>query len=573
MLILILFAFLAGVVTILSPCILPILPIVLTGSVTEGKRRPFGVVAGFIVSFTFFTLALATIVKATGLSADALRTFAIVVIGGLGVSLLFPQTQLWLEQIFTRFASAGPRLKDSDGFWGGLLVGLSLGLVWAPCVGPILAAVITLAVSSQINLGTVFITLAYSVGTAIPMLLIMWGGRALLARVPWLFAKAALIQRAFGIVMIGVAVAMVLNFDRSFQTWVLTTFPEYGTGLTKIEDVAVVNQQLEKLRGGTTPKSSVTLSNPRASQTAPEFTKTGAWLNSPPLTMAELKGKVVLIDFWTYSCINCIRTLPYLRAWHATYADQGLVIVGVHTPEFEFEKNLTNVTKAVKDFGLLYPIVQDNEFGTWNAYNNRYWPAKYLIDAEGRIRYHHYGEGEYEATETAIRELLNEAGMPVATQSGMAETPAPVSRRQTPETYLGYERAQSFMNSREFKRDQVVEYQAQPPQSDAWTLDGAWMLTSEYAQAQASDTSTRLQLNFNAKDVYLVMGNDQPAQVKVTVNNQRQWLGKDVSADGTVTVGAPQLYHLVAAPQVVRDGVLELTVPAGTKLFAFTFGS
>lgn len=578
MLILIVFAFLAGIVTILSPCILPLAPIVLSSSVSDGKQRPLGVITGFILSFTFFTLSLASLVKVTGIPADSLRGLAIAVIVLLGISMLWPQTQLWLEQLFSRLANGIPQVANQgkSGFWGGLVVGLSLGLIWAPCVGPILAAVITLAITSQVTLSAWLITLAYAVGTAIPLLAVMYGGRTLVQRVPVLLTRATQIQQGFGVVMIVVALGMFFNLDRQFQTWVLATFPNYGAGLTSFEENEFVTQRLERLSGAQQPTVPKGLAAPARAPQAPEITGGGSWLNTDqPLTLAELRGRVVLIDFWTYSCINCIRTLPYLRQWDQTYRDQGLTIIGVHSPEFAFEKVLANVQKAVSDFQLQYPIVQDNDFAIWQAYQNRYWPAKYLIDAQGRVRYSHFGEGEYDKTEQVIQALLAEAGQPLVATASTELVQPPIRADQTPETYLGYERAQNMANQNQLRKDDRQQYRLQPSLlRNQWQLGGWWQVDGEHAVSMTGpgEESSSLYLSFKAKDVYLVMGAEQPATVQVRINDQAQWPGADVSATGELQVDAYRLYHVVAAPEYTT-GILKLTVPAGVQLFAFTFGS
>src|SRR3989344_1506501 len=345
MILLILFAFIAGIVTILSPCILPILPIVLSSSVEGGKQKPLGVVIGFIGSFTFFTLFLSAIVKATGIPVDSLRLFSVVIIFLFGVSFLLPKVQLWLEQAFSRLARVVPQQRQNDNrpdFIKGLLIGLSLGLLWTPCVGPILASVISLALSGSVNSAAVFITLAYATGTAIPMFAVLHGGRALLQRHQVLVRNTANIQKVFGVIMVLTAIAIYTNLDRRFQIFVLDAFPNYGIGLTQFEDNSVVKRELEKLQNkpiNDTQRGKPMFDLTTNYGTAPNFIAGGQWFNSAPLTISALRGKVVLVDFWTYTCINCIRTLPYLKKWHTSYKDKGLVIVGVHTPEFEFEKN------------------------------------------------------------------------------------------------------------------------------------------------------------------------------------------------------------------------------------------
>src|SRR3990167_7742555 len=423
MMLLIAFAFLAGVITILSPCILPILPIVLSSTIGGkeiGKSRPIGVVIGFVLSFTFFTLFLSTIVRFSGISADALRLVSVLVIAGFGASLLIPQFQVLLERLFSKLAGFIPSNQNRTGFGGGLLIGFSVGLLWTPCVGPILASVISLAITGTVTFDAFLITLAYSLGTAIPMFLIMLGGQNALRRVPWLLSNTARIQKLFGVLMILVAIGIYFNVDRRFQTYILNAFPKYGIGLTKFEDNELIRNQLDKKAGTEVKKEDMgkplfDLIEPKGVK-APEIIPGGVWFNSEPLTLEKLRGKVVIIDFWTYSCINCQRTLPYLRDWNKKYKDKGLVIIGVHAPEFEFEKSEKNVADAIKDFKLTYPIVQDNEFETWRAYNNRYWPAKYFIDKEGYIRYSHFGEGAYDESEKVIQELLKETGAEVSNE-------------------------------------------------------------------------------------------------------------------------------------------------------------
>lgn len=569
MLLLIFFAFIAGIVTILSPCILPLLPIVLSSSLTEGKRRPYGIVLGFVLSFTFFTLALATVVRLTGLPADLLRNIAIFAIAIFGVFLLVPQSQVWLEKLVSRFSNLVPSTQNRTGFGGGLIIGLSLGLLWAPCVGPILAAVITLALTSSVTLSAVLITLAYALGTAIPMFLIIQGGRQLLQKIPWLLRNSAKIQQAFGAVMILIAIAMWLNLDRRFQTYILQAFPEYGAGLTSFENNLSVQQNLDRLTGRET---SFTAPGLRADGLqAPDFNEGGPWINSQPLSLAgDLKGKVVLVDFWTYSCINCIRTFPYLKGWYDTYKDQDFVIVGVHSPEFEFEKNYDNVLQATQDFGLTYPVVLDNQFAIWDAYQNRFWPAHYLIDKDGKIRYTHFGEGAYEETEAAIRALLQEAGQSPSASAEPSSEFSP-NTRITPETYLGFNRLDRFAGS---PLPQLGTQTYSLPlvlRADEVAYQGEWTLDPESASPAPG---AALEIEFTARDVYLVMTAASEAQVRVLLDGEvipPSVAGEDVK-DGLVTLDKDRLYSLVKLQSPSRHTLrLEFLNP-GIKVFAFTFG-
>ena len=573
MILLIAFAFIAGVVTVLSPCILPILPIVLTSSIGGediGKSRPLGVVTGFVFSFTFFTLFLSTIVRLSGIPADTLRLLSVVIIAGFGLSLLIPKVQLLTERLFAKLSGLIPNSQGKTGFSGGLFIGFSIGLLWTPCVGPILASVISLAITGTVTLDALFITLAYSMGTAIPMFMIMIGGQNLLRRVPWLLSNLGKIQKIFGILMILTAIGIYFNFDRKFQTYILDTFPQYGAGLTKLEDNQLVRDQLDNM-GGSVDENS--LGKPTSDMLpkgplAPELIPGGEWFNSEPLQLSELRRKVVIIDFWTYSCINCQRTFPYLRTWHEKYADDGLVIIGVHSPEFEFEKDVDNVAEAIEDFDLQYPIVQDNNFATWRAYNNRYWPAKYIIDKDGYVRYTHFGEGAYDETEEVIQELLRETGAEDVNQS--INNPTYRNSSGTPETYLGFGRMRGLASPDGVVRGSVSEY-SQPStlRSNEFAFEGDWIVEEEYSNPQEGSA---LYLNFEAKEVFLVMNSKEgESKVRVYVDDEVQYGGVDV-VDGVVTVDSDTLYKLIDLPEPGRH-ILKLEfLDDNTEVYAFTFG-
>jgi len=522
MILLLLFAFIAGVVTILSPCILPLLPIILASSTDSGKSRPLGIVSGFVISFTLFTLFLSQIVKLFGLSADSLRLISVVILIFFGLSLAIPALQTKLSTVFSRFTNIGGRPSGS-GIWRGLLIGFSLGILWTPCVGPILAGVIVLAATNTVTTATLAIILSYSLGTAIPMLLIIKGGRKLLDKVPFLTRNTEKIQQLFGGLMILTAIGIGFNLDRNFQTLILNKFPNYGTGLTQFEGLVA-----------TPPK---TADNSQETKIpAPEIIAGGQWFGSVPLSIKSLRGKVVLLDFWTYSCINCQRTLPYLKSWWDKYHEMGLVIIGVHSPEFEFEKNPQNVQKAINDFGLKYPVVQDNNFATWKAYENQYWPAKYFIDKDGFIRYVHFGEGAYDESEKRIQDLLKETG---ATVSGMViNNPTYQVFGQTPETYLGLARLGAGVS-----------------------FLGKWHPSDEYTNPEAG---AFLEMDFNAKDVYLVMRNKgQTAKLKVFL---------DGTAYAEVAVTEDKLYQLIKLDTPGKHKLKLEFEDNQAELYAFTFG-
>lgn len=573
MILLLFFSFLGGVVTILSPCILPILPIVLSGSITGGKKRPLGVVTGFILSFTFFTLFLTTIIKLTGVSADALRTISVVIIGIFSISLLVPKFQIAMEKWFSRLASIAPQQKPNTNrsdFISGFFIGLSLGLVWTPCVGPILASIITLAATSSIDGGAILITLAYSLGTAIPLFAITYGGKQLLTNHPWLLSHTQSIQKGFGVLMLVAAMGIFFSWDRQFQSYILKTFPNYGAGLTKLEDNSIVRNELDKFKNA--PKISMEDLLESNYGDAPEFIPGGEWISSAPLTMNQLRGKVVLIDFWTYTCINCIRTLPYIKSWWKNYQDKGLVIVGVHTPEFAFEKEVRNVKSAIKDFGIIYPVMQDNDYETWEAYNNRYWPAHYLIDKNGKIRYTHFGEGKYNETERMIQKLLKETG---ATISAEPNNPTYEIAARSPETYLGYQRIKHLASPEPLAIDKLQTYTAPASLSkNTFALTGNWMIGAERSMPTSGAT---LSYKFDAGEVFLVMRPKTlgaTGYMKIYLDNvlvSIQDAGEDVKS-GAVKITGDRLYKLIKlktpGSHILRLEFLDNNI----ELYAFTFG-
>lgn len=576
------FAFLAGIVTMLSPCILPLLPIILSGSTVGGKKYPFGVVTGFVTSFTLFTLFLSTIVRLTGLPSEFLRYLSIVIILIFGLVLVIPQLYTYYEILVSKLISGGGSTqgeKPKVGFGGGFLVGISLGLVWTPCVGPILASVIALALSGVVTGTAFFVTLAYSLGTALPMLLIMYGGRGIIGKVPWLTRNLGRIQRLFGVLLILVALAIGFNLDRQFQVYFLRVFPNYGTGLVQVEENESVRSAIDQSFDPANVNQA-DIGQPMSlpvgdmfKNPAPELIPGGQWLNSEPLTLQQLKGKVVLVDFWTYSCINCIRTFPYIQSWHEKYKDSGLVIIGVHTPEFEFEKKAENVAKAIADFGLTYAVMQDNDFSTWRAYKNRYWPAKYFIDAKGNIRDMHFGEGDYEQSEQIIRDLLTEAGYTLP-----GEEPAQPDYQiysNTPETYLGYGRLRNFVSPEDVVMDLAFTYSipTELPQNSV-AYGGVWKIQKELARPSQD---AQLVQNFDAREVFLVMSpmsSGSDARVEVFLDGEKvpeAAAGEDVT-DGVVTVNADRLYKLIKLTAPGRHVLKLQFLDDNAQLYAFTFG-
>ncbi|MGH3127020.1 MAG: cytochrome c biogenesis protein DipZ, partial [Gaiellaceae bacterium] len=397
MLVLLGIAFVAGVITALSPCVLPVLPLLLAGSAaSESRWRPYAVMAGLVVSFTTFTLAGAALLSALGLPQDLLRTLAIAMLLLLAASLLSQRVARALERPFL-VLTRRPIARESSGF----VMGLSAGLVMVPCAGPVLAAVAALAATGEVTWRVVLVTIAYAIGHAVPLLAIAIGGQRLTCGVRVLRTHANVLRQGAGVIVALTAIAIVLNAPEKLATAV----PGYTQAFQdRVESSSTGERELARLGGADTAEAVEA-----ERRGAPEIQGIERWINTPgeaPLTLGALRGRVVLVDFWTYSCINCLRTLPHLKAWDDAYRDAGLTILGVHSPEFAFERVPDNVSDAVDRLGIRYPVALDNEFATWRAYANQYWPAKYLIDRQGHVRFAHFGEGEYGRTEALIRQLL-----------------------------------------------------------------------------------------------------------------------------------------------------------------------
>jgi len=570
MLILLTFAFLAGILTVLSPCVLPVLPALLSAGIAAKRNRSIGIILGLILSFTFFTLALNAIVQSTGLSANALRYTAIAIIGLFGLILIFPKLSDIFASITSPIANWGSKIQGTSsknqGFWGGFILGIALGLVWTPCAGPILASVIALAATTTVTWQLVAITLMYAIGSALPMFLLMLGSSSALNSSRFLSRHTEGIRRVFGVIMVATAIALYFHAEVALQQLTLKYMPNGS-----IENNATVTKELQKLRedtsnAPTTPSTSASAS----SQTSqiPPFPGISEWINSEPLSSELLKGKVVLVDFWTYSCINCIRTFPYLKKWYADYKDKGLVIVGVHTPEFEFEKDAKNVQDATKRFDITYPVALDNNYKTWTAFHNLFWPAHYLYDQQGVLQEVHYGEGDYVKTENAIRKLL---GLQALSEE---KEPAPSKRAITPETYLGYDRAQNYITGMAVIPDQVFNYASSGVVgADKVGLRGDWKIGDQSITSESP--TSELTLNFEATRVYLVMSSDKPALVKVLLDGKlisKDNYTDDMDAEGNIKVHEPRKYDIVNMHMKYGRHTVTLVVPAGVQAFAFTFG-
>ncbi len=590
---LLLFALLAGAGTAITPCVLPVLPALLSAGAVGGRRRPLGIVVGLALSFTVAIVALAQLVKGIGLASDAARTVAIVVLLAFGVVMLFPEVAARVQAPLSRLARFGPRTRGT-GFRSGLGVGAALGFVCAPCAGPILAAVTSVSASSGATAQVVAVAIAYAVGLSAVMLLYALGGRALLDRVRR-SVRGHIVERTLGVVLVLTGVAMAANLDVRFEELLAkSNLPAFLVDPTRaLETSHAVQSRLASLRpssrfaerqleAGRTPtpfRAGISIPGVRTPRladlgTAPEFTGTARWFNTPggrPLTLRRLHGHVVLVDFWTYTCINCLRTLPFLKGLYATYHRYGLEIVGVETPEFTFERNASNVRQAIQSDGIRYPVVQDNNYGTWNAYQNQYWPAEYLIDAHGQVRHTQFGEGDYLQSEAAVRELLYEAGVHNLPRPMAAHAIFPSAGLATPETYLGYVRSAGFAQALE---PGVQFYRGvSNPAPNQFALSGRWRITGQSATPVGA--GARIEARFQAAHVYLVMtsAGDTARRVRVLLDGHpisARESGVDVRG-GFVTVHGQRLYSLVALPRA-EDHALTLEVPPGVSAYDFTFG-
>jgi cytochrome c biogenesis protein CcdA/thiol-disulfide isomerase/thioredoxin len=555
MLILVPIAFAAGVITAFTPCILPVLPIVLVGGAGAGtKRRPYAIAAGLVTTFTAFLLAGAWLWGLLGISAKHQIQIGAALLLVLAVTLIVPKVGELVERPFAFLT----RRRAGD-LGGGFFLGASLGLVFVPCGGPVLATLTANVATNRVGGWIVAIALAYAIGAALPLLAIARGSRGLTTR----FRRhAQAVRVAGGVLMAAAALVIYQGWAQNLQTKV----PGYAQRLQNaIEGTSAAKNRLDRLSGRAGPAfvaggqqlatrlGKVPLKDYGA---APDVHDISAWINSRPLSLPALRGKVVLVDFWTYSCINCLRTLPYLKAWDARYGSKGLVILGVHTPEFAFEHDLGNVRAAVKRLGVRYPVALDNSYGTWKAYSNNYWPADYLVDQAGRVRDVHFGEGNYAQTERDIRLLLLAGRAVRLPQAGRDTDRTPLELR-TPESYLGYLRIGNYTGS-PLRTDRLATYRLPVSLTqDSYAYGGTWKVEGE--RIVAGDKA-RVRLHFQARTVHLVLTGRGFVAVKVN--------GKALPA---IRVDGARLYTLVTQKSA-SDGVLDLGLTPGLAAYAFTFG-
>lgn len=574
-------AYLGGILTILSPCILPVLPFVFARANRSFLRSSLPLLVGMALTFALVA-TLAAVGGGWAVRANqAGRWAAILLLGLFGFTLLFPS----LSDRMTRpLVALGARLSQSaDEAAGGrerigpsFLIGIATGLLWAPCAGPILGLILTGAALQGASAATSLLLLAYALGAATSLALALLVGGRVFTAMKRSIGAGEWVRKLLGVlVLIGVA-AIALGLDTTYLARLSTarTF-SFEQGLAHRLGMKVPEGSSAAVEGANGKL------NLPVEGVMPELGGAVEWINSPPLTREQLRGKVVVVDFWTYSCINCLRSIPSVRAWDERYRKDGLVVIGVHAPEFAFEREPVNVRKAVADLGIRYPVALDNDYAIWRAFKNNYWPAHYFIDAQGRLRYHHYGEGDYEGSERVIRQLLAEAGHPpadtpmggVTGQGALAA--AAMANLRSPETYVGYARAERFASPGGLVHDKAHDYSSAPLSLNQWSLAGGWTVGPQLAVTKAA--GGRIAYRFHARDLHLVLGSasGKPLRFRVTLDGKAPAAaaGADVNAAGEGQISGQRLYQLIRQPGAIGDRTFEIQfLDPGAQAFAFTFG-
>jgi cytochrome c biogenesis protein CcdA/thiol-disulfide isomerase/thioredoxin len=574
----VLLAYLGGVLTIVSPCILPVLPFVFARAGGSFVRSTLPLLIGMAATFAIVA-TLAAVGGGWAVQANAIgRWAALVLLALFGIALVFPSIS---DRMTRPLVALGSRLSErqpgqSESIWSSAVLGIATGLLWAPCAGPILGIIFTAAALKGASAGTTLLLLAYALGAATSLALALLVGGKVFARMKKSLGASERIRQLLGVlVLVGVA-AIALGLDTRFLSKVSSAqTASLESGLAR---TLGASQAMDESSTRTGKMGQLILPDEGE---LPPLDGLGPWFNTKPLTREALKGKVVVIDFWTYSCINCLRSIPYVKAWDEKYRKDGLVIIGVHAPEFAFEREPANVAKAIKDLGITYPVALDNDYVLWRALKNNYWPAHYFVDAQGRVRYHHFGEGDYVMSERVIRQLLAEAGrapkdmaMAQANASG-AEVAAALGDIQSGETYIGYDRAANFVSPGGLQRDQLKTYSAGPLSLNDWALAGPWLEKRQSALSFAP--GAKIAFRFHARDLHLVLGpaSGKPVRFRVTLDGQAPGgdAGSDTSVDGNGVVSEQRLYQLVRQKGPVRDRTFTITfLDPGAEAFSFTFG-
>ncbi len=580
-------AYLGGVLTIVSPCILPVLPFVFARTGQPFLRSGLPLLAGMAVTFALVA-SLAAVGGGWVVQVNQYgRWLALLCVALFGLTLLLPQLS---ERLTRPLVAAGSRLSEAAGAQAkprpgaSFLIGVATGLLWAPCAGPILGLVLTGAALQGASIGTTLLLLAYAAGAATSLALALLVGGKVFGFMKRSLGAGEWLRRGLGALMLAGVAAIALGLDTGVLAR-LSTASTGGIEQSLVDSLsAKPQQQSGAMMAGGAMMAAANHSDALPIEGAlPSLDGAVQWLNSPPLSAEALKGKVVLVDFWTYSCINCLRSLPYVKAWAEKYHDQGLVVIGVHAPEFAFERDVNNVTQAMQDLGITYPVAIDNNYKVWRAFNNQYWPAHYFADAKGQIRYHHFGEGDYAESERVIQQLLREAGaknvaggLIEADAKGVQQAPD-MNEAQSPETYLGFQRAENFVTTATLATNQVANYPAAGNLAlNNWTLEGQWNVGGQ--QATLDGAGGRIVYRFHARDLHLVLGpaaDGKPVRFKVTIDGQAPGdaHGTDVAPDGSGTVTEQRLYQLVRQPGAVQDRTFTIEfLDPHVSAYAFTFG-
>jgi cytochrome c biogenesis protein CcdA/thiol-disulfide isomerase/thioredoxin len=582
-------AFVGGILTIVSPCILPVLPFVFSRADQPFRKSGLPLLAGMALTFALVA-AVAAFAGSWVVRANQVgRVVAMLVFAVLGLALLFPSFAEYLSRPFVRLGGKVRGTGNEPPSVGrSLLLGVSTGLLWAPCAGPILGLILTGAVVEGPSAHTAILLVAFAFGAACSLAVALLAGSKVFALMKRSLGAEEWIRRALGVAVLVGVVAIAFGWDRG----VLQRISLAGTSgieqrlIDRIRPIPDTSSADSASGTGPammvmTPKSAP--SPLKTEGTFPSLDGAVAWLNSPPLTTAQLKGKVVLIDFWTYSCINCLRAIPYVEAWSEKYRDNGLVVIGVHTPEFAFEKDTSNVAKAVRDLRIMYPVAVDSNYAIWKAFNNQYWPAHYFIDAQGNIRYHHFGEGEYDKSEQIIQQLLREknANMeisaPVQVNASGALAGADFNDVQSPETYIGYARAENHLSPETIAKDAPAPYTAPGRMNvNNWGLEGKWNVGAERATLVAAPG--KIVFRFHARDLHLVLGpgpDGKPVRFRVLLDGAAPANdhGADVDSQGNGIVKDYRLYQLIRQKGKIEDRTFQIEfLDPGVQAFAFTFG-
>jgi cytochrome c biogenesis protein CcdA/thiol-disulfide isomerase/thioredoxin len=583
--VLLVLAFLGGILTIISPCILPVLPFVFAKADQPFRKSGLPLLAGMALTFAGFA-AVATVGGAWVVRANQYgRVAALVVLAVFGLTLLWPALADRLSRPFVQLGSrlAGPSSSEaSPSPLRSLLLGIATGLLWAPCAGPILGLILTGAALEGASSRSAFLLLAYAAGAATSLAVALLAGGRVFSALKRSLGAEVWIRSVLGVLVLAGVVVIAFGLDRGLLTQISLASTS-GVEQSLIDRLHPEVQAPAKKPGSMMMMMSSTAPGAAAGpQMMPELSGAVAWVNSQPLTPELLKGHVVLVDFWTYSCINCLRSIPYVRAWAERYKDSGLIVIGVHTPEFAFEKDLDNVRKAVGELKITYPVALDNDYKIWKAFSNSYWPADYLIDATGHIRFHHFGEGKYDETEQQIQELLKEHN-PQLSVNGLVKVAAtgaeapPDSDVESPETYVGYARADSFMSPGGLKQDVAQVYSIPKHlELNQWGLSGNW---TDHAQVASLDSARgKIVYRFHARDLHLVLGpapNGKPVRFRVTIDGKAPGAnhGVDTDAQGEGKITEQRLYQLIRQKDAIEDRTFEIEfLDPGAQAYAFTFG-